>query len=114
MAVAATSSRWTGSRASEDHSGAFKFKPVSWNPKADVPLGAIVRSHGVRRDPQRTGADAVEIRLPDSLIGKPRLLMCGQLADDWRRNGSPPHIIQSGFVDDVVGVAGTQHACHPT
>ena len=34
--------------------------------------------------------------------------MCGQLVDDRPGEGTPAHIVQCGFVDDVVGVSGAQ------
>jgi hypothetical protein len=48
------------------------------------------------------------MHLPGVLIGKPRLAMCGQLADDRPSERTPVHIVQRGFVDDVVCVPGAQ------
>ena len=39
-------------------------------------------AHRVWRDPQRADTQLIEVRLPSSLISKPRLSMCSQLADD--------------------------------
>ncbi len=48
------------------------------------------------------------MHLPDVLIGKLRPAMCGQLVDDRAGKCTPAHIIQRGFVDDIVGVSRAQ------
>ena len=62
----------------------------------------------IRRDLQRTDAEAVEMRLPGGLIGEPCLSMGGQPMDDGPCQGTATHIVQRCLIDDVVGVSGAQ------
>jgi len=48
------------------------------------------------------------MHLPGGLIGEPCLSMGGQLMDDGPGQGTAAHIVQRRFVDDIVGVPGTQ------
>ena len=62
----------------------------------------------IRCDPRSTDPGAVEMRLPGSLIGEMRRLMCSQLTDNRPGEGSPSHIVQRRLVDDIVFEASTQ------
>src|SRR5580765_5995562 len=62
----------------------------------------------VRGDPHYADAKLIEMRLPGSLIGEPRLLMGGQRTDDRPGKVSSAHIVQRRRVDDAVCEPGAQ------
>ena len=62
----------------------------------------------IRCDLQCADVEAVEMRLPCGMIGKPCQLVHGQLMDDGPSQGTPAHIVQRRFVDDIVRVPGAQ------
>ena len=62
----------------------------------------------IRCDLHCRDVKAVEMRLPGSLIGEPRLLVRGQLMNDGSCQGASAHIVQCRLVDDIVCVPGAQ------
>jgi hypothetical protein len=64
--------------------------------------------HWIRRDPQCTDAEPVEIGPPSGLIGKARLRVRRQLGDDRAGKGTVTHVAQRSLIDHVVSVGGTQ------
>ena len=69
---------------------------------------SVAMLHRVGRDLQSADAEAIEMRLPGGLIGKPCLWLRGQLADHRSGERAAAHVVQRRVVDHVVGVAGAQ------
>ena len=77
-----------------------RSSPCAWTLPHSAPSGGDAGWD--RGDPHCADAKLIEMRLPGSLIGEPRLLTGRQLTDDRPGEVTSAHIVQRRLVDDIV------------